>query len=127
MIRYKKIKLKDGSTIDEHRLIMQNHIGRKLDKNEVVHHINGNKLDNSIDNLMILSRSEHSKAHAIKDGIGMHINKNYPPRKHPSLSAYDDRGCRCDECRNIKNEKTKRNRKKKIARDLLNHTKDSHF
>ena len=42
---------------------MENHIGRKLNRNEVVHHKNGNKIDNRIENLEIMSLSEHSKIH----------------------------------------------------------------
>lgn len=63
MYTYKKVKLPDGSTIDEHRLIMENHIGRKLGRDEVVHHIDENKFNNSICNLQLLTRREHSKLH----------------------------------------------------------------
>lgn len=46
-----------------HRIIMEEHIGRKLLPTEIVHHINNDKLDNRIENLQIVSRSEHNKIH----------------------------------------------------------------
>lgn len=47
----------------EHRHIMEQEVGRILERSEVVHHINGNKLDNRIENLIILTSSAHTKEH----------------------------------------------------------------
>lgn len=62
MYKYKRIRI-GSKLIDEHRLVMENYLGRKLKRNEIVHHINGNKKDNRIENLQIMKLSEHSKMH----------------------------------------------------------------
>ena len=50
----------------EHRMIMENKLGRYLTKKEIVHHVNHNKLDNREENLIIY---ESTGKHFIKEHI----------------------------------------------------------
>ena len=52
-----------GKQILEHRHIMEQLVGRKLTPKELVHHIDGNKLNNAVSNLEIVCRSLHPALH----------------------------------------------------------------
>jgi predicted RNA-binding Zn-ribbon protein involved in translation (DUF1610 family) len=45
------------------RVLMEEHLGRQLSSNEHVHHINGDKTDDRIENLIVLTHAEHTKLH----------------------------------------------------------------
>jgi len=63
---------KSTGYIYEHRLVMENHLGRLLNDDEVVHHVNGIKGDNRIENLVLTTKSAHSTEHG-KERTDTHL------------------------------------------------------
>lgn len=59
----------DGYVL-EHRLVMECLIGRFLERHEIVHHKDGNRLNNDPGNLELMTQKEHPPAHALtKDSL----------------------------------------------------------
>lgn len=66
---YMRIRI-DGKLVLEHRYIWEQN-NCKIPKGYQVHHINGDKLDNRIENLQMLKNSEHQILHArLRDKYG---------------------------------------------------------
>ena len=47
-----------------HRIVMENYLGRVLNASEIVHHKDGNKKNNCIDNLELTCHSDHARKHS---------------------------------------------------------------
>ena len=76
---YVRIYIGNGKYVKEHRLVMEKHLGRKLTKDEDVHHINESfeaRSNNDISNLELKTKTEHTKHHLKGDkGYCVSFNK----------------------------------------------------
>lgn len=57
----------------EHIVVAEREMGRPLKRGEVVHHRNGNKIDNKPENLQVMTRREHMLYHREAEKIGLTI------------------------------------------------------
>jgi HNH endonuclease len=61
-----RVRFVNGRNRREHRVVMEQHLGRPLLPTEHIHHKNGDGRDNRIENLEIIDKSSHSRLHAIE-------------------------------------------------------------
>jgi hypothetical protein len=71
-----------------HRIVMEEYLGRPIEKHEHVHHINGDKTDNRIENLELIDSREHERYHAIIRGLG-HNKKGVSPVNKTSRTTIE--------------------------------------
>lgn len=55
-----------NGTILEHRYVMEKFLGRQLTRDEIIHHLNGIRNDNRIENLAIVGKHSHPSKSYIK-------------------------------------------------------------
>ena len=79
---YKTVRV-NGACCRKHRVIMENHVGRKLKRFEVVHHKDGNIHNNAINNLELMSISNHSRLHSLK----LWQTKEFRDKRHERINA----------------------------------------
>lgn len=56
----------ERKTISYPRMLMEEKLGRPLEPYEDVHHIDGNYLNNALDNLALINHGDHQRMHAVK-------------------------------------------------------------
>ena len=72
-----------------HRVLVENKMKRYLLEDEVVHHKNHNKHDNSIENLLVMNNREHSRLH--KEGVNEIVTNCGNCGKEISLKPFEYR------------------------------------
>lgn len=82
--RYKRI---DGKYVLEHKFVFEKHYGIKVPRGFLVHHKDKNKMNNSIENLEMMTYKQHSRFH-----IGKLSDSEY--RKMKNLYATGKFTCR---------------------------------
>lgn len=91
-------------------MVVEKSLGRLLEENEVVHHINGDKSDNRICNLAVLTRKSHAMHHATR----------YEDKFCEDCGTLlkDKRSSKCRKCRGISSRKVERPSKDELSEEI---------
>jgi hypothetical protein len=75
-------------TLREHLFVMENYLKRGLKKGEVVHHIDGDKKNNKLNNLYLTTVAEHNKLHASSEYLIFELYKKGKITFNKQLGRY---------------------------------------
>ena len=114
--------------IYEHIKVAESMIGRKLDDNEVVHHLDQDKTNNRHENIIVLSRSQHMKIHEWlkRASIGKPLDEHRVNSGKPLVSCkicdktlQERQAGYCSaECRGLDKRKVKRPPKEVLEKEI---------
>lgn len=111
-----------GRRILEHRHVMEQYLGRPLTPNENVHHRDGNKANNAIANLEVMTARNHTLIHCNSIRTETHKECSHCHEIKPRTEFYQRRSrpasadphrCECKACSAIDNKRSWQIRKSK--------------
>lgn len=98
-----------------HRHVASFKLGRWLKPNEVCHHIDGDKANNDIENIVVITHSEHAQAH----GLGVDVERCKRPCEQCGKMTVNKRFCSYP-CSHVGTRKATRPSQSQLKEDMIN-------
>lgn len=76
---------RNGKQIAEHRIVMEGHLGRPLEPYETVHHLNGWRADNRLENLELWTKPQVAGQRV--DDLVAFVVEHYPEAVKSALKG----------------------------------------